>query len=88
MSASKHPARALGLTKRQVEVFEMIAIGNELPRCHPHILEKLERYGLIRRGPDRRLRSDTFGAVLVPSYFVPLPVHAQWCAWCDEKVSP
>lgn len=70
------------LTKRQLEVFEQIATGNDTG--HPRItLDSLERRGYIE-SEFQQLRG--FPPVAVCKYSVPIPVHMQWCAWCAEKL--
>lgn len=76
-----HPCR--GMTKTQREAFERIAI-NKHPRCKWSVIDKLIERGVIERGPDET-RRDAMGAYHIPSFRVPLMVHAQWCEWCSEQ---
>jgi hypothetical protein len=77
---TEHPCK--GMTKSQREAFERIAT-NQFPACKWPTLDALMQAGLIERGPDDT-RRDAMGIYYIPSFFVPLPVHAQWCAWCSE----
>ncbi len=83
MSRTRHPCA--GLTRRQREVFEQIAV-NQCDGHHPKTIATLRAEGLIVRVADRVLGEDRFGAIMVPNYAVPLPIHARWCAWCAENV--
>lgn len=81
-----HPAIAAGCTKRQVEVFEQIAAGSR-GYMHPRTLDALAEKGLIAF---ERVKEGGMGGragyfKLIP--YVPLPLHYQWCKWCDENVS-
>lgn len=75
-----HPCR--GMTKAQKEAFERIAI-NEHPRCGWLTLDALLARGVIKRG-EGETRKDAMGTYEIPSFFVPLPIHIQWCQWCSE----
>lgn len=78
-----HPAK--GCTKRQIEAFEWIAVGQPYGYAQS-TLEALERKGLISF-QDKTLPPDKFSRfpVVVKEPFVPLPVHYQWCTWCAEQ---
>lgn len=78
-----HPCK--GLSKKAISAFEQIAIGEALPRAHSKTLDSLLAKGLILRGRDKVLGRDALGKITVPQYFVPLPVHMQWCEWCSEQ---
>lgn len=82
---TEHPCK--GMTKRQREAFEQIATGEALPRAMPITLQRLQTNGLIERGPDKVLGRDALGVISIPQYYVPLPVHAQWCQWCSEQLT-
>jgi hypothetical protein len=73
-----------GLSKAQREAFEQIAVGNALPAAHPKTLQKLKDKGLIEEGLGKTVGWDCFGAIVLPQYYVPLPVHMGWCKWCSE----
>jgi hypothetical protein len=79
MSKTPHPAKAAGCTKRQIELFELIATGDSLPRGYTtQTFMVLVRNGLIRNDtPPHR----------AAAYYVPIHVHIQWCQWCSENVT-
>lgn len=76
-----HPCK--GMTKAQVAAFELIAI-NQVPRCRQETLDALLAAGVILRGEDEH-RRDAMGVYTIPNFFVPLPVHMQWCEWASEQ---
>ena len=76
-----HPCK--GMTKRQIEVFERIAI-NQPPCCPWPTLDALLKAGVIERGEDD-VRRDALGVYKIPSFHVPLLIHMQWCEWCSEQ---
>lgn len=76
-----HPCK--GWTKAQVNAFELIAI-NQHPACGWPTIDALLKAGLIERGKDD-IRRDAMGVYSVPKFFVPFPIHAQWCEWCSEQ---
>lgn len=78
-----HPCK--GLRKNQRDVFEQIATGNAFPCTPKRNLTILEERGLIQRTEDKCLGVDSFGPVKIPQYYVPLPIHMQWCEWCSEQ---
>lgn len=82
-SRTKHPCA--GMTRFQRAVFERIAINDPPAFQHVKALQALLDKGLIGRGPDRVLGRDRFGEIKVPDYFVPLPIHYQWCRWASEQ---
>lgn len=66
------------LTPAQSRVFEQIAIGND--RGHNYrIINRLFAAGLIDREEVRDGYFHTW------RYFVPLPLHMEWCQWCSEQ---
>ena len=77
-----HPCK--GLSKKQRDAFEAIAISMDRAE-HQKTIEALLKRGLIVRGDDKVLGRDHFGLITVPTYYVPLPIHAQWCEWCSEQ---
>lgn len=83
MTKAKHPCA--GRSQRQVEIFEAIAVNLE-PPFSPRSLRALLDAGLVEQVGVRVLGRDAFGAIKVPVYAVPLPVHYQWCQWCSENV--
>lgn len=76
-----HPCK--GMTKAQREAFERIAI-NQPPDATHKTLKALRAKGLIDY-VDKVVGRDALGSITVPEWFVPLPVHAQWCEWCHEN---
>lgn len=76
-----HPCK--GMTKAQREAFERIAI-NQPPMASHKALLALRQKGLIDY-EDREIGRDALGAIKVPLWFVPLPIHMQWCEWASEQ---
>ena len=77
-----HPAKRC--TSNQRRTFEQIAIGNSAGH-HPKTIKALLAKGLIERGDDYMFGGDRFGPIAIPTYYVPLPIHAEWCEWCSEQ---
>lgn len=77
-----HPCK--GMTKAQIAAFERIAV-NQSPGCTWPTIDALLNAGVIERGP-AETRRDALGVYTIPSFYVPLPIHAQWCEWCSENV--
>lgn len=77
-----HPCK--GMTKAQIRDFELIAIS-EHPRGGYRTLDRLKARGLIKDGSPKQVGRDAFGPIMVPTWFVPLELHAQWCEWCSEQ---
>jgi hypothetical protein len=69
------------LTPAQEAAFERIAI-NEEPQCSRKTIAALKSAGLIAEY-EEVIGADAFGAIIVPCYEVPTPVHIEWCAWCE-----
>lgn len=80
-SRTLHPCQ--GMTKAQREAFELIAI-NQNPRCKWPTIDALLKAGVIERGESEK-RRDAVGAYEIPSFFVPLPIHMQWCEWASQQ---
>jgi len=80
---TRHPCA--GLAQSTIEVFEAIAIG-QTPPPRPVAIRTLLKRGLIECTGQREFHRDRFGVIMVPDYAVPLPVHMQWCQWCDETL--
>lgn len=76
-----HPCK--GMTKAQRDAFEAIAI-NLQPQCTWPTIDVLLKAGVIERGEGEK-RRDAMGTYEIPSFFVPLPIHMQWCEWCAEQ---
>lgn len=79
--ATTHPCS--GMTKVQRDAFEQIAI-NQPPQCGWKSIDALLKAGVIERGKGD-IRRDAMGTYEIPNFYVPLPVHMQWCAWCSEQ---
>lgn len=70
------------LTKRQREVFEQIATGHD--KGHPEqTLWSLAKRGYITRYPET-LPGDP--PVTIMRCEVPIPVHIEWCQWCEKRL--
>lgn len=78
-----HPCA--GMTKTQRLAFERIAINQPHGATHKTLLA-LRSAGLIDY-ENKQIGRDALGAITVPQWFVPLPVHAQWCEWCAAQPS-
>jgi hypothetical protein len=76
-----HPCK--GMTKRQREAFEQIAISQP-PRATHKTLVALRERGLIDY-EDEVVGRDALGTITIPRWFVPLPIHFQWCEWASEQ---
>jgi len=75
-----HPCK--GMTRAQRDAFERIAT-NQTPNCMWLTIDALMAAGVIERGQDE-VRHDALGRYVIPSFYVPLNVHRQWCAWCAQ----
>ena len=78
---TEHPCK--GMTKAQIAAFEQIAI-NQPPQCKWETIDALLKAGVVERGPSER-RRDAIGVYDIPNFFVPLPIHMQWCQWASEQ---
>lgn len=76
-----HPCK--DMTRAQRVAFEQIAIS-QMPQCKWDTIEALLKAGLIERGTPET-RRDAMGVYQIPSFYVPLPIHIQWCEWCSEQ---
>ncbi len=76
-----HPCK--GMTKRQREAFEQIAISQPPQATHKTLVALRER-GLIDY-KNETIGRDALGAITVPRWFVPLLVQMQWCEWASEQ---
>jgi hypothetical protein len=79
---TEHPCK--GRSAAQIAAFERVATGRE-PQATEKTLNALLRDSLIHRGMDKQIGRDRFGPIMVPFYFVPAAIHAQWCAWAAEQ---
>ncbi len=78
-----HPAKAAGCTKRQIEVFEQICIG-QIPDAAPATLNVLLSKKLVECERET-VGKDRFGPITLPHWSVSIPIHMQWCQWCSEQ---
>lgn len=78
-----HPAIAAGCTAAQIDAFERIAVG-DTGGHHPRVLAALHAKGLIHF--IERESTDASGRLHWREPFVPLGLHAQWCAFCAETI--
>ena len=79
---SKHPCE--GMTKAEILAFEAIAI-NRRRNCSKRTIENLLARGVIACETRKRHFSDGLPASIISDYFVPLPIHYQWCEWASER---
>lgn len=77
-----HPCK--GMTRAETNAFEAIAV-NQVPRCSKATLQKLLDRGLIVRQDRLTHFSDGLPPMRTDEYFVPLPIHYQWCSWASEQ---
>ena len=82
--------RFRGLPQKQHDAFEQIAVGNDRGH-HNRTLAALERKGLIvsYREPLGGNLSRRYERIpLIMTHFqVPLPIHMEWCQWCEETTT-
>lgn len=71
--------RFRNLSPAQERVFGQIAINLDGGH-HPATLAALVRKGLIEEE-----RQAAGGGFTIYRYFVPLPIHMEWAAWCAEN---
>lgn len=81
---AEHPCK--NMTKAQREAFERIAV-NQQPDCTWPTIDAAPGGWCYRARSERdAARCDAMGIYHIPSFFVPIAVHAQWCEWCRENV--
>lgn len=85
--AARQPHPCAGLSKHAHEVFEQIAIGNDLAGHHPRVLETLVLREPIERRVEQIAGPFPGTTMTVNRYDVPLIVHAEWCSRCAENVT-
>lgn len=78
-----HPCK--GRSKVQITAFEAIATGQE-PPPRQRTINALLNSGLIELAGMRKIGEDRFGAIELPEYQVPIPIHIQWCRWAAETI--
>lgn len=73
-----------GMSRAEISAFEAIAI-NRPPNCSKRTIEKLLARGVIASQETKmRFREDLPPSV-VANFYVPLPVHIQWCEWAEKR---
>lgn len=73
------------LSKKQLSVFEQIAIGNDA-RHNKQTINSLKRLGLVEEYRESYInRIDRTGQTFIFRYRVPIAVHIEWCAWCSAS---
>jgi hypothetical protein len=80
----KHP----GTTEAQRRVLDAIGCGDSCPPMTRRTRETLLRKGLIERVGERTLGRDALGAITLPIYEMPIPVHMQWCSAVASEDEP
>lgn len=63
------------LLQEESDVFEQIAINNDMGHP-PAVLKRLEVKQLIVK------KVESNG---MKHYYVPIPIHIEWCQWCSEQ---
>ena len=66
------------LPQAQAAVFEQIAVNNDGGH-NPNTIKALLRKGLIAQTEERS------GPFVTFRYYVPIPIHMEWCRWCSEQ---
>jgi hypothetical protein len=79
----KTPHPCAGMTPAQRRDFERIAI-NERPLGGYRTIQKLEARGLIAKAEPKIVGRDALGEIKIPQWYVPTPIHMQWCKWVSE----
>lgn len=80
MTNPEHPCK--GMSDAAIRAFEACATGNALPTADLRTMADLVKRGVVVKGEGKALR-DEMGPFTLPQYFVPTPVHIQWCEWCS-----
>jgi hypothetical protein len=86
----KPSKRFLGLTKALADTFEQIAVGNDAGHP-PAMIQALLKKKLIEEVEEKvagALRPGGPGFVVRKRYYVPTPIHIDWCAWCSTQSKP
>ena len=71
-----HPGRS----KAQRAALDAIGCGDNSPIMAPRTRAALLKAGLIQKCGEKVVGRDRFGAIAIPEYEMPIPVHMQWCA--------
>ena len=76
------------LTPAQDKAFGLIAIG-QYPFCSNKTIQALLDKGLILKAQRTIYGKGNSPIDRIPmtvdTYYIPLPIHAQWCKWCSES---
>lgn len=86
MTDAPHP----GKTKAQRRVLDAIGCGDFLPPMSARTRDALLKAGLICKSEPIAIGKDRFGVIKIPQFYMPLPVHIQWCqavAFTDEEMT-
>lgn len=78
----RHPCA--GMTPAQKRDFEFIAVGQR-PLGGKSTINALLAKGLIQEDRPELLGRDRFGPIEIPRWYVPLPIHMDWCEWCAQQ---
>ena len=82
MQMTDHPCK--GMTRAAINAFEAIAV-NQRPHCSKATLQKLVDRGLIVKETKTMHFGDGLSAAKIDDFYVPLPIHYQWCEWGSER---
>ena len=75
-SKPPHPGR----TPAQRRALDAIGCGNPCPPMSRATRKALIDAGLIEQRDSQTVGRDTLGAITIPVYEMPIPVHVAWCA--------
>jgi hypothetical protein len=78
----KHPCD--GMKSSEKAAFEAIAI-NQPPRCSKRTIDALLERGVIAKLEKPMRFRDGLPPLLIDEFYVPLPIHIQWCEWAYRK---
>ncbi len=73
--APPHPGR----TPAQRRALDAIGCGDFCPPMSRSTRKALLDAGLIRQLSDKVVSRDRFGAITIPQFEMPIPVHMEWC---------
>ena len=81
MTKPKHP----GTTPAERRVLDAIGCGDSCPPMTARTRDAMLRKGLIHKVGERELGRDRFGAISLPVYEMPIPIHMVWCKAVAEE---
>ncbi len=81
MAKPKHP----GTTPTERRVLDAIGCGDSCPPMTARTRDAMLRKGLIHKVGERELGRDRFGAISLPVYEMPIPIHMVWCKAVAEE---